>query len=195
MNWHQRFKEMKNGLGYTNSDLARITGNTADSIKSSTQPNKEIPRWLRLAIVVYETTHSKSETAEMLKSKTRKDVFNFIRSRLKIKADLKSQLRHIDGAELEKEHRRFEMSGYEDNKGEVVLHNLSILNEFADLGIYDYTSYLNLDFHKGTVYLYLKYFYDTENLQFDLTGSGTTEIIYEVFEKTIFSNERVRRRI
>lgn len=54
MNWHDRFKAMKLGLGLTNSDIAGITGNSADSVKSVTQPNKEIPRWLKLAIVVYE---------------------------------------------------------------------------------------------------------------------------------------------
>jgi len=54
MNWHERYKTMKKGLKLTNRDIAEITGNTYDSIKSTTQPNKDIPRWLRLAIVVYE---------------------------------------------------------------------------------------------------------------------------------------------
>ena len=54
MNWHNRFKAMKKGMGYTNSDIARIIGNTADSVKSTTQPNKDLPRWLRLAITNYE---------------------------------------------------------------------------------------------------------------------------------------------
>ena len=54
MNWHERYKTMKSGLGLTNSDIAEITGNGSDSVKSVTQPNKEIPRWLKLAIVVYE---------------------------------------------------------------------------------------------------------------------------------------------
>jgi hypothetical protein len=54
MDWHNRFKEMKSGLGLNNSDIAEITGNSADSVKSVTQPNKELPRWLKLAIVVYE---------------------------------------------------------------------------------------------------------------------------------------------
>ena len=54
MNWHERFKAMKSGLELTNSDIAEITGNSADSVKSVTQPNKQIPRWLKLAIVVYE---------------------------------------------------------------------------------------------------------------------------------------------
>ena len=54
MNWHERFKKMKSELELTNSDIADITGNSADSIKSVTQPNKQIPRWLKLAIVVYE---------------------------------------------------------------------------------------------------------------------------------------------
>jgi len=54
MNWHKRYKAMKSGLGLTNSDIADIIGNSSDSVKSVTQPNKEIPRWLKLAIVVYE---------------------------------------------------------------------------------------------------------------------------------------------
>ena len=54
MNWHKRYKSMKSGLGLTNSDIADIIGNSSDSVKSVTQPNKEIPRWLKLAIVVYE---------------------------------------------------------------------------------------------------------------------------------------------
>lgn len=54
MTWHNRFKAMKLGLRLNNSDIAEITGNSADSVKSVTQPNKEIPRWLKLAIVVYE---------------------------------------------------------------------------------------------------------------------------------------------
>lgn len=195
MNWHQRFKEMKEGLGYTNSDIAKITGNTSDSIKSSTQPNKDIPRWLRLAIVIYETTRSKTETAEMLKTKNKKDIFNFIRSRLSFEDDLVSQLRHIDSYVVKKEHRRFEMSGYESHKGECTLHNLSILNAFADLGIYDYTSYLHLDFYKGSGTLYIKYFHNHENLEFELGGYKTTEIIYFIFEKTIFSDEGTRCRI
>ena len=54
MNWHKRYKAMKSGLKLTNSDIAEIIGNSSDSVKSVTQPNKEIPRWLKLAIVVYE---------------------------------------------------------------------------------------------------------------------------------------------
>lgn len=57
MNWHSRFKAMKKELGYTNKDIAEIIGNTEDSVKSTTQPNKDIPRWLKLAIVVYERTN------------------------------------------------------------------------------------------------------------------------------------------
>ena len=53
-NWHNRFKELKKNLGYTNKDIAEIIGNTEDSVKSTTQPNKALPRWLKLAIVVFE---------------------------------------------------------------------------------------------------------------------------------------------
>ena len=65
--WHNRYKAMKTGLGLTNSDIAEITGNSSDSVKSVTQPNKEIPRWLKLAIVVFE------KMSEGKKEKSRTD--------------------------------------------------------------------------------------------------------------------------
>lgn len=45
---------MKSALKLTNADISDIIGNTPDSVKSTTQPNKDLPRWLKLAIVVYE---------------------------------------------------------------------------------------------------------------------------------------------
>lgn len=53
-NWHDRYKKMKSSLNLTNADISDIIGNTPDSVKSTTQPNKDLPRWLKLAIVVYE---------------------------------------------------------------------------------------------------------------------------------------------
>lgn len=134
-------------------------------------------------------------TKDILQKNPKNEVLNFIRQRLAFKNDIESQLRHIDKDGFKKEHRRFEMSGYENQTGQCTKHNLDIVNEFADLGIYDYTSYLFLDFYKGHGTLYLKYFNDSENLEFELGGYGTTEIIYEIFQKTIFSNKPTRRRI
>jgi hypothetical protein len=96
---------------------------------------------------------------------------------------------------MEKEHRRFEMSGYESRKGECTVSNMSIINQFADLGIYDYTHYLFLDFYKGTPTLFLKYFNSNERIEEDLDGYGTVDLIYIIFEKTIFSERATRRRI
>ena len=70
----------------------------------------------------------------------------------------------------------------------------AILNEFADLGIYDYTSYLFLDFHNGTPTVYLKYFSENENLEYTFTGYTTTEIIFAILELTIFSGKPKRNR-
>ena len=36
-----KYIEMKKGLGLTNSDIAEITGNSAESIKTVTQKNKQ----------------------------------------------------------------------------------------------------------------------------------------------------------
>ncbi len=51
---HKRFKAMKKAMSLTNSDIAEITGNTTDSIKNVTQPNKEFPRAYKLALWVFE---------------------------------------------------------------------------------------------------------------------------------------------
>ena len=59
MSWHDRFKAMKKALGYYNKDIADIIGNTPDSVKSTTQPNKDLPRWLKFAIVIFERLSEK----------------------------------------------------------------------------------------------------------------------------------------
>jgi len=135
-------------------------------------------------------------TKEILLSKTKNEVLEFIRTRLSFNDDLGSQLRHIDKEVFKKEHRRFDMSGYDSKTGQCTKHNLAIVNEFADLGIYDYTSYLFLDFYKGEGTLYFKYFTEDENQKVEFGGYSftTAEIIYEIFTKTIFSNKRTRRR-
>lgn len=86
------------------------------------------------------------------------------------------------------------MSGYESKIGSCTLHNQSVLNTFAHLGLYDYTNYLFLDFHKGTPTLYMQYFNGKENLELDFNGYGTVEIIYEVLIRTILSDKIKRRR-
>jgi len=133
-------------------------------------------------------------TVEELEQQSKDEVLKCIRERLKFSKKLLESIRSLDMDNWENEHKRFDMSGYESETGECTLWNMSILNEFADLGIYDYTHYLFLDFYKGTPTLYLKYFNTDENIEFDLTGYGTTEIIHEVFNWTIFTNRLTRRR-
>jgi hypothetical protein len=128
-----------------------------------------------------------------LKFKSKDEIFNFIRKRLRFEEGIVSSLKGIDT--LGNQHKRFEMSGYESQTGYCTTWNLSILNEFADLGIYDFTSYLFLDFYKGTPTIYLKYFGERDNIEIDLGGYGTIDIIYEIFKLTIFSGKNKRRRI
>lgn len=68
-NWHERFKQMKSGLGMTNNDIANITGNQPNSIKTVTQPNVDIPRWLKLSIVIYERMSNAQSKKQTKKSK------------------------------------------------------------------------------------------------------------------------------
>ncbi len=62
MNWHNRYIAMKKELGLTNSDISEITGNTPDSIKTVTQKNKELPRWIKLSIYIYEKYNQSNKT-------------------------------------------------------------------------------------------------------------------------------------
>lgn len=130
----------------------------------------------------------------VLKQKSKEEVLDFIRERLSFSKEIQNQLRHVDEDEFKKEHRRFDMSGYESTTGKSTVFNSAILNEFADLGIYNYTSYLFLDFYKGIPTLYLKYFFEDENLAFDFSAFSTCDIIYAIFELTIFSDKRERIR-
>ena len=131
-------------------------------------------------------------TKHEIGKKTKDEIMDFIRQRLSL--NISSHIRYVDEAQLHKEHKRFDMSGYENKTGQCTMSNLSILNEFADLGIYDYTTYLFLDFYKGCATLYYQYFNEGENLTCDLSGFGTTEIILEILRVTIFSNKPERRR-
>lgn len=123
------------------------------------------------------------------------EVFEFIQKRLSF--DIGGHfLKYVDEKLFfEKEHKRFNMSGYENETGGCTKLNMEIVNEFADIGIYDYTDYLFLDFYKGTGTLYFRYFggYNGDQ-ELDLSGMGTVEIIYEIFKKTIFSDRAKRRR-
>ena len=129
-----------------------------------------------------------------LEQMTKEEVLNFIRKRLSFGSEIKRQLKHVDEDDFSKEHRSFEMSGCDQTTGWCTLFNTAILNEFANLGIYDYTSYLFLDFDKGTPTVYLKYYDENENLEYDLNGYTTTEIIFTIFELTIFSGRSKRPR-
>jgi hypothetical protein len=117
---------------------------------------------------------SEKMTAARLKTMTKNEVIDFIR--------------------LEKGDLHFEFSGYESETGECTIHNKKVLDVFAKYGIYNYTDYLFLDFHKGVPTLYLRYFQKFENLEFDFGGYTSSEIIYEIFNLTILPFEGGRRR-
>lgn len=121
---------------------------------------------------------------EELKKLSDSEVLDFIRLIL-IRPDAKSL----------KDHYRFKMSGYESETGKCTLHNQFVLNKFAFLGLYDYTSYLFLDFYKGSPTLYFQYFWYEEPIKVEYNGYGTTEIIYEILKLTVLSGKGTRRRI
>ena len=59
---------------------------------------------------------------------TKEEVFNLIRQRLSFGDELQQQLRHVDKDKFMKEHRRFEMSGFETQTGWCTVFNNDILN-------------------------------------------------------------------
>lgn len=88
---------------------------------------------------------------------------------------------------------RFNMSGYENKTGECTVHNNKILDMFAHLGIYDYSDFLAINFHKGTgVILFAGWRGDSNT--YEMGGEGTVDIIYKILELTILSGNGTRRR-
>ena len=53
MNWKERFDQMKQHFGLTYENIAEITGNSTDSIRTVLN-RQEIPRWAKLAVWVFE---------------------------------------------------------------------------------------------------------------------------------------------
>ncbi len=53
MSWRNRFDQMKQYFGLTYEDIAKITGNSTDSIRTVLNRD-EIPRWAKLAVWVFE---------------------------------------------------------------------------------------------------------------------------------------------
>ena len=52
--WHKRFRMMKIKYELDNYKIAAITGNKYNSVRSTTQPSKELPRNLKLAVWISE---------------------------------------------------------------------------------------------------------------------------------------------
>lgn len=141
-----------------------------------------------------DSVETKDMIVKKLQSMTKEEVKDFIRSVLSFE-DIEEHLRYVNKDDFKKEHLRFKMSGYESIPGECTTENMAILNKFAYLGIYDYTTYLFLDFYKGNGTLYYQYFRSfSDNIEEDFGGYGTVEIIYAIFERTIFSGKSTRRR-
>ena len=69
--------------------------------------------------------------------------------------------------------------------------NTGILNTFAYLGIYSYVHYLFLEFYKGGVMLHYQLLYE-EDSKLEMSGCGTTEIIYHILTLTVLSDNKCR---
>jgi len=54
MIYHEKYKKLKKYLKIGNKKVAEITGHTAASVGTTTQPKHKFPRWLKFAIWVHE---------------------------------------------------------------------------------------------------------------------------------------------
>jgi hypothetical protein len=140
-----------------------------------------------------------NQTPEQLKKMTKELALDEIRAILAFDEAVRDSIRTGDTIKIKpgddaKQHYRFRMSGYEGAPGSCTVQNLFVLNKFAFLGIYDYTEFLTIDFYKGNGTLYFKYWNQYEVHEVELTSLGTCEIIYKIFELTIFTDKQKRRR-
>jgi hypothetical protein len=67
MSWKDRYDRMKAHYGWTDKDVAALVGNSAASVRTVvTAKTQEFPRWLKLAIVVFEVENGHKEIAVVL---------------------------------------------------------------------------------------------------------------------------------
>jgi len=59
--YQQRFRLLKNDLNLSNKDIAEITGNDPNSIRTVTQLKATLPRWAKLSIYVHKIMKSKNK--------------------------------------------------------------------------------------------------------------------------------------
>ena len=71
--WNDRFRFMKKTLGHDNAYISDKSGNTTDSVKSMTQPSKELSRTMKYAIVVFEETLKLKNSLLKKRTKISKD--------------------------------------------------------------------------------------------------------------------------
>ena len=51
---HEKLKALMKERGLNFHDISRITGHSYQSVKTMLQPNKELPRWVKLVLYVWE---------------------------------------------------------------------------------------------------------------------------------------------
>lgn len=116
---------------------------------------------------------------------TRGELLTFIRRRLAY--DLDVQALFNEGAPHKKIHMSGQGDGCEPYTGFTVVHNMGIVNLFADLGIYDGMRYLMLHAYKGIVSLH---YCKKEPDEVSFGGCTTSEIILGIFNVTIFAGRK-----
>ena len=67
MSWKERYDRMKAHYGWTDKNVADIIGNSAGSVRTVvTAKTQGFPRWLKLAIVVFEIENGHKDIAIVL---------------------------------------------------------------------------------------------------------------------------------
>jgi hypothetical protein len=56
--WKTRYDRMKAHYGWTDADIAAKTGNTPGSVVTVVNRPQGFPRWLRLAVLIFEMENS-----------------------------------------------------------------------------------------------------------------------------------------
>lgn len=105
-------------------------------------------------------------TREELRLKSKNEILDFIKNRIAIK-NLDNQLKEFESKNS-------------------ASSSLNILDRFEDLNIYEITSFLIME----NKTLYIQYQGNNKKEEIDLSNLSTSEIIYKVFEKTIFLNRQ-----
>jgi hypothetical protein len=140
---HADYNEMKEDLGWTNTDVAKIVGFEPTSVKNQTQPKQELPLWAKTLILMWYQEHEGQIGKHVVDAEISEHNKSLKIELEALKGELKSKDENIRRLEVE-----LNRSKSAHKKTETLLNKLK---EIESESILDYSKVKNITLLKSKV--------------------------------------------